>query len=105
MVIWAVGLRISAWNRNCHPVRTFRFIVIKASDGKLAEMPAVPVYRRTGYPLIVESTVDSSTPWVKQLWDICLRTLQNCMLETYIDCPYYEQLQFIMDTRLQMLFT
>lgn len=27
------------------------------------------------------------------------------MLETYMDCPYYEQLQFIMDTRLQMLFT
>lgn len=68
-------------------------------------MPVAPTYRKTGYPLPVESTVDSSTPWVKQLGDICLRTLQNCMLETYMDCPYYEQLQFIMDTRLQMLFT
>ena len=86
-------------------VRTFRFIVVKSSDGKLPEMPAAQVYRKTGYPLSVESTVDSSTPWVGQLWGICLRTLQNCMLETYMDCPYYEQLQFIMDTRLQMLFT
>ena len=47
----------------------------------------------------------SSAVWVEKVWDICLRTLQNCMLETYMDCPYYEQLQFIMDTRLQMLFT
>lgn len=86
-------------------VRTFRYIVVKSSDGKLPEMPAAQVYRKTGYPLSVESTVDSSTPWVGQLWGICLRTLQNCMLETYMDCPYYEQLQFIMDTRLQMLFT
>lgn len=27
------------------------------------------------------------------------------MMETFMDCPYYEHLQYIMDTRLQMLFT
>ncbi len=80
-------------------VRTFRYVVI--SGGKLTQPP---VYRKTGYPLPVQSTISSSAPWVGQLWDMCLRTLQNCMLETYMDCPYYEQLQFIMDTRLQMLF-
>ena len=81
-------------------VRTFRYIVIRG--GQLAQRP---VYRRTGYPLPVESRVSSTAPWVGQLWDICLRTLRNCMMETYMDCPYYEQLQFIMDARLQMLFT
>ncbi len=81
-------------------VRTFRYIVI---SGGQPDQP--PVYRKTGYPLPVQSSVSSSVPWVGQLWDICLRTLRNCMLETYMDCPYYEQLQFIMDTRLQMLFT
>lgn len=80
-------------------VRTFRYIVI--SGGRFTQPP---VYRKTGYPLPVQSSISSSDPWVGQLWDMCVRTLQNCMLETYMDCPYYEQLQFIMDTRLQMLF-
>ncbi|MBQ8136839.1 MAG: family 78 glycoside hydrolase catalytic domain, partial [Clostridia bacterium] len=81
-------------------VRTFRYIVI--SGGRLTQPP---IYRKTGYPLPIQSSISSSAPWVGQLWDMCVRTLQNCMLETYMDCPYYEQLQFIMDARLQMLFT
>ena len=66
-------------------VRTFRYIVI--SGGRLAQ---TPLYRKTGYPLPVASAISSSVSWVNALWDICLRTLQNCMLETYMDCPYYE---------------
>lgn len=84
-------------------VRTFRFIVIQTEEGA-AELAEAPVFRKTGYPLVTESEVASSAPWVGTVWEICLRTLRNCMLETYMDCPGYEQLQFIMDTRLQMLF-
>ncbi len=86
-------------------VRTFRFIAVtlRAGDGSLTLEQAA--FRRTGYPLEPETSLASSAPWVAGLWEICLRTLGNCMLETYMDCPYYEQLQFAMDTRLEALYT
>jgi hypothetical protein len=65
-------------------------------------------YRSTHYPLAVEAAVtssSSSSPTLDKLWRISLNTLRNCMHETYEDCPYYEQNQFAMDSRLQMLFT
>ena len=31
------------------------------------------------------------------------RTARSCAMETYMDCPYYEQLQYVGDTRIQCL--
>lgn len=86
-------------------VRTFRFIRLKIKTGEEAVRLFAPVFRKTGYPLSVSSSIASSVPWVREVWDMCVRTLENCMLETYMDCPYYEQLQFAMDTRLEALYT
>ncbi len=86
-------------------VRTFRFVRVRVQAKEEAVTMLAPCFRRTGYPLETGSRVRSSAPWVGRLWDICVRTLGNCMLETYMDCPYYEQLQFAMDTRLEALFT
>lgn len=86
-------------------VRTFRFVRIEISAAGEDVYMQLPTFRRTCYPLEVKSSVRSSQPWVGRLWEICVRTLKNCMLETYMDCPYYEQLQFAMDTRLEALYT
>ena len=85
-------------------VRTFRFIRIRLTTGAQGAVLFAPVFRRTGYPVTENSNISSSASWVHDLWRMCAETLQNCMLSTYMDCPYYEQLQYIMDTRLQVLF-
>lgn len=85
--------------------RTFRFVRLVIETGDEAVTVAPPTYRVTRYPLEVRAAIQPEQPWVKALWDISVRTLELCMHETHEDCPYYEQLQYILDTRLQMLFT
>lgn len=85
--------------------RTFRFIQLEIDTGWEALHLEPPFYLETGYPLEVKTSVQSTTPWINGVWDISLRTLRRCVHETYEDCPYYEQLQYLMDTRSQILFT
>ncbi len=86
-------------------VRTFRFIRLSVKTEDDPVTIEMPTYRKTGYPLEVKASVGSKSSWAEPVWDMCVRTLENCMLETYMDCPYYEQLQFGMDTRLEALYT
>ena len=85
-------------------VRTFRFLRVQVRTAGEAVTAEAPWYHRTGYPLEVTSRIHSSESWVDDVWKMSVRTLENCMLETYMDCPYYEQMQFPMDTRLQAMF-
>lgn len=85
--------------------RTFRFLRIHVETAGEALEIAAPTFRKTGYPLQTTSWVKSSKEWVEEVWKLSVRTLENCMMETYMDCPYYEQMQFSMDTRLQAMFT
>lgn len=84
---------------------TMRFlkIVIRA-DGEPVTFHR-PMLLKTGYPLNPGTKVSSSAAWVGEIYDMCVRTLQDCMMETYMDCPFWEQMQYPMDTRLQALFT
>ena len=85
--------------------RTFRFIRLTVRVG------AEPLtlhrfdYEETGYPLEVRTQVETSDKSLCAIWELSLRTLRRCMLETYVDCPFYEQLQYVMDTRSQILYT
>ena len=62
-------------------------------------------YLETGYPLDVKTKAEASDPSFDGIWDISLRTLKRCMHETYEDCPFYEQLQYAMDSRSEILYT
>jgi alpha-L-rhamnosidase len=85
--------------------RTFRFARIEIDAGDIPLELVSITYRETGYPLKVKARFESSDEELNTLWDLSIRTLKRCMHETYEDCPYYEQLQYTMDSRLMMLFT
>ncbi len=84
--------------------KTFLYLQITIEAAEEPVIMKTPVIRKTGYPIEIGSKIRSCEEWVGQLWDMCVRTLENCMVETYMDCPFYEQLQYPMDSRLQMLF-
>ncbi len=75
----------------------YREICIVTADQSLTLHEAGVI--ETRYPLEMRAT-HSLFP---QLTPILFRTLQCCAHETYVDCPYYEQLQYTGDTRLQAL--
>lgn len=85
--------------------RTYRFIGLEIQTGKEPLKITGFDYLETGYPLEVKTEVTTSDESLAPIWDISLRTLKRCMHETYEDCPFYEQLQYAMDSRSQILYT
>jgi hypothetical protein len=85
--------------------RTFRFIrlEIRTEDEPL-ELVQFD-YQETGYPLEVKTWANTSDKSLEKIWEISERSLRRCMHETYEDCPFYEQLQYAQDARLQILYT
>lgn len=85
--------------------RTFRFLQVKAAAGPEPLVIRDIYFEETGYPLEIKSRVETSDPSLASIWDISARTMKRCMQETYTDCPFYEQLQYVMDSRSQALYT
>jgi len=85
--------------------RTYRYVElsIKTSDEPLEINDVGGLY--TAYPYELNAKFDSDLPWLKDMWAINWRVLRLCAWETYFDTPYYEQLQYIGDTRLQALLS
>jgi alpha-L-rhamnosidase len=59
----------------------------------------------TRFPIEFTSTFDTSDTRLGDVITPSLRALQMCMHETYFDCPYYEQLMYVGDTRCEVLTT
>lgn len=59
----------------------------------------------TGYPLVPTAEFAAADPRLADAVPPMLRVMQMCMHETYMDCPYYEQMMYVGDTRLEVLTT
>lgn len=85
--------------------RTFRYVELEIETG---EFPLViddigSVF--TGYPFEEQAKVHTDEPTLSKIWEVGWRTARLCAGETYYDCPYYEQLQYVGDTKIQALIS
>ena len=85
--------------------RSFRYIQmeVETADEPLTVHDLHGIY--TAYPFEERGNFSSDLPWLEQMWEINWRTARICAWETYFDTPYYEQLQYVGDTRLQALIS
>ena len=86
-------------------LRTWRYIQldIETGDQPLVLDDLYGIY--TGYPFVQKASFASNDSSLQEIWKVGWRTARLCAGETYFDCPYYEQLQYEGDTRIQSLIS
>ncbi|MBN8728983.1 MAG: family 78 glycoside hydrolase catalytic domain [Acidobacteria bacterium] len=85
--------------------RTFRFIemTVQAASEPVSLEGMTQTF--TAYPFDRKAKFSSPDPELDRILDVGWRTARLCAHETYEDCPYYEQLQYVGDTRVQALIS
>ncbi|MGN6601275.1 MAG: alpha-L-rhamnosidase-related protein [Ginsengibacter sp.] len=86
-------------------LRTWRYIQIDIETGDQPLMLDDLYGIYTGYPFVQKASFVSNDPSLQDMWKVGWRTARLCAGETYFDCPYYEQLQYEGDTRIQSLIS
>jgi len=83
--------------------RTYRYVemTVDTADEPLTVEDVRGVF--TAYPFTRKQRFDAADPELSRILDVGWRTARLCAHETYMDCPYYEQLQYVGDTRIQAL--
>lgn len=85
--------------------RCFRYVEVevKTQDEPLVLSKIASEF--TAYPLQMKAAFACDNPMLKEVYDVAWHTQRLCAGETFYDCPYYEQLQYTGDTRIQGLIT
>ncbi|HTD41141.1 MAG TPA: alpha-L-rhamnosidase C-terminal domain-containing protein [Mucilaginibacter sp.] len=83
--------------------RTFRYLqlIVETKDEPLVIDDLYSLF--TGYPFKYNAKLETDNNDLNKILEIGWRTARLCAWETYMDCPYYEQLQYVGDTRIQAL--
>ena len=83
--------------------RTFRYIKLNiVTKGEALVLNDIGS-TFTGYPFVLNAHLDTDNQELQKMMEIGWRTARLCAIETYTDCPFYEQLQYLGDTRIQAL--
>ncbi|MGI8950358.1 MAG: alpha-L-rhamnosidase N-terminal domain-containing protein [Chitinophagaceae bacterium] len=83
--------------------RTFRYmqLQIETENEPLIIEDLYEIF--TGYPFELKAKFNTGNSVLDKIMEVGWRTARSCAMETYMDCPYYEQMQYIGDTRIQAL--
>ncbi|GAB3960726.1 hypothetical protein GCM10028805_58580 [Spirosoma harenae] len=85
--------------------RTYRYLQLTVETKEDALVLDDLYGQFTGYPFQEKAKFIASDTTLKNLWNVGWRTARLCAGETYFDCPYYEQLQYTGDTRIQSMIS
>jgi alpha-L-rhamnosidase len=85
--------------------RTYRYLQLTITTKQEPVMIDDLYGTFTGYPFKYNTVFESDNPELTTIMETGWRTARLCAVETYMDCPYYEQLQYIADTRIQALIS
>ncbi|WP_442587860.1 alpha-L-rhamnosidase-related protein [Pedobacter sp. AW31-3R] len=58
---------------------------------------------RSGSPMKLKAHFSSNDQSMQEIWNVGWRTVQHCAGESFSETPYYEQLQYTGDSRIQAL--
>jgi hypothetical protein len=85
--------------------RTWRYLDLDIQTGDQPLQLDSLTAEFTAYPFKMRAAFKTDDPDLPKIWDISWRTARLDAHETYMDTPYYEQLQYIGDTRIQALIS
>jgi alpha-L-rhamnosidase len=86
-------------------IRTYRYLQLDIHTGFQPLIIDDLLGMYTGYPFRHRAAFSSDDSSLEKIWEVGWRTARLCAGETYFDCPYYEQLQYEADTRIQSLIS
>jgi len=85
--------------------RTYRYIQVRIQT-KNEPLTIDDIYGTfTGFPFKNNTVFNTDNPEITKILETGWRTARLDAIETYMDCPYYEQLQYIGDTRIQAMIS
>jgi hypothetical protein len=85
--------------------RSYRYVQldVETGDDALVVHDLHAIF--TAYPFQERGRFASDLPWISDVWKMNWNGARLGAHETYMDTPYYEQLQYVGDTRVQSLIS
>ena len=84
---------------DCRP-QAGRFLLLEFTGS--AELEEVK-FRSVGYPWQRAWRAKTAEPELDRALELAWHTLELCSADTFMDCPFFEQMQYVSDTRLEAL--